>query len=289
MKDALFLNGVYESVLEEIMKAQDANAEIICYLQPYKAQVIKMLKERQPSEKNPLTFYISLTSSLHLVSYIATIVGWEDKRKLFEDKDRLDELNKHINRFQPGENEISAYSDAAKTKPCFNLIAVKDLKRLTNPFSVSNLIKDSDKKPYKPRTQSGGWSEVIEVPEWIALSDSAFRDVLESELEEKVYSSKRDSRKERLERLAEAPTKPREIQVISRGFVRNHDVIAEVLSRANGVCEGCKMDAPFLKKKDNTPYLEVHHKVQLANGGHDTVKNAIALCPNCHREMHFGV
>ena len=23
--------------------------------------------------------------------------------------------------------------------------------------------------------------------------------------------------------------------------------------------------------------------------GDDTVKNAIALCPNCHRELHFGV
>ena len=103
-----------------------------------------------------------------------------------------------------------------------------------------------------------------------------------------MHSSKQDSGNERLQRLAEAPTKPREIQVISRGFARNADVVVEVLLRANGVCEGCKKDAPFLRRKDNTPYLEVHHKVQLANGGHDTVKNAIALCPNCHREMHFG-
>ena len=289
MKNALFLNGVYESVLEEILKAQESDPEITCYLQPYKAQVIKMLKEHQPTEKNPLTFYISLTSSLHLVGYIATIVGWEDKRDLLKDKNRLDELNEHIKRFQPGEREVYAYSDTAQTKPCFNLIAVRNLKRLTNPFSVSNLIKHSDKKPYKPRTQSGGWSEVKEVPDWIALSDSAFWDVLESELEERVHSSKQDSGNERLQRLAEAPTKPREIQVISRGFARNADVVVEVLLRANGVCEGCKKDAPFLRRKDNTPYLEVHHKVQLANGGHDTVKNAIALCPNCHREMHFGV
>jgi predicted HNH restriction endonuclease len=289
MKKALFLNGVYESVLEEILKAQGTNPEIICFLQPYKAQVIRALDEHQPAENNPLTLYISLTSSLHLVSYIATIVGWEDKRKLFEDKNRLEELNKHIKRFQPGEREISAYSDAAQTKPCLNLIAVKNVKRLTNPFSVSNLIKDSDKKPYKPRTQSGGWSKVNEVPEWIALSESTFRDVLDSELEEKVRSSKQGTGKERLERLSEASTKPREIQVISRGFARNPDVIVEVLLRANGVCERCKKDAPFLRKKDNTPYLEVHHKVQLANGGHDTVKNAIALCPNCHREAHFGV
>lgn len=289
MKNALFLNGVYEDVLEEILKAQESDPEIICYLQPYKAQVIKMLKEHEPSEKNLLTFYISLTSSLHLVSYIASIVGWEDKRELFEDKGRLAKLNEHFKRFQPDEREVYPYSDAEQNKPCFNLIAIKNLQRLANPFSVINLIKVSDKKPYKPRTQSGGWSEVIEAPEWIALSDSAFMDVLESELEEKVYSSKQDNGKERLQRLAQAPTMPREIQVISRGFARNPDVIVEVMLRADGVCEGCKMDAPFLKKKDKSPYLEVHHKVPLANGGHDTVKNAIALCPNCHREMHFGV
>ncbi|MGO2991961.1 MAG: HNH endonuclease [Halomonadaceae bacterium] len=23
--------------------------------------------------------------------------------------------------------------------------------------------------------------------------------------------------------------------------------------------------------------------------GSDTVENAIALCPNCHREMHYGI
>ncbi|MFM0350878.1 HNH endonuclease [Paraburkholderia sp. RL17-347-BIC-D] len=26
----------------------------------------------------------------------------------------------------------------------------------------------------------------------------------------------------------------------------------------------------------------------LAQGGPDTVANAIALCPNCHRERHYG-
>ncbi|OOL15317.1 hypothetical protein BXQ27_32765, partial [Klebsiella aerogenes] len=27
----------------------------------------------------------------------------------------------------------------------------------------------------------------------------------------------------------------------------------------------------------------------LSNGGEDSVENAIALCPNCHRQAHFGV
>ncbi|WP_342542729.1 HNH endonuclease signature motif containing protein [Paenisporosarcina sp. FSL H8-0542] len=36
------------------------------------------------------------------------------------------------------------------------------------------------------------------------------------------------------------------------------------------------------------PYLEVHHIKRLADNGEDSVENAIAVCPNCHRELHFG-
>ncbi|WP_256325004.1 HNH endonuclease signature motif containing protein [Nitrosomonas sp. Nm132] len=43
-----------------------------------------------------------------------------------------------------------------------------------------------------------------------------------------------------------------------------------------------------MRKHDGSPYLEVHHKIPLAFGGEDTVVNAIALCPNCHREAHYG-
>lgn len=62
----------------------------------------------------------------------------------------------------------------------------------------------------------------------------------------------------------------------------------KVLRRANGVCEQCGDKAPFIRRSDNIPYLEVHHKVMLSEGGEDTVVNAHALCPNCHREVHYG-
>jgi 5-methylcytosine-specific restriction protein A len=32
----------------------------------------------------------------------------------------------------------------------------------------------------------------------------------------------------------------------------------------------------------------VHHLIRLADGGDDTVDNAVAACPNCHRQRHFG-
>jgi 5-methylcytosine-specific restriction protein A len=36
------------------------------------------------------------------------------------------------------------------------------------------------------------------------------------------------------------------------------------------------------------PYLEVHHIKRLADKGSDTTTNSIAVCPNCHRELHYG-
>ena len=107
------------------------------------------------------------------------------------------------------------------------------------------------------------------------------------DFEERVRKSLRDP-SGRARRLRNATTKPAVRYVTSLSFVRNPDVVAEVLSRANGLCEGCGKPAPFLRASDNSPYLEVHHKVFLENDGEDTVANAEALCPSCHRRKHHG-
>lgn len=75
----------------------------------------------------------------------------------------------------------------------------------------------------------------------------------------------------------------------SSSIVYNRDatVVAWVLSAANGICECCEIAAPFIKK-NGLPFLEVHHIRQLAAGGSDTLSNTVAVCPNCHRELHYG-
>lgn len=93
-----------------------------------------------------------------------------------------------------------------------------------------------------------------------------------------------------LERRAILPpngTKPEKTLATISVYFRNRAVVAEVRSRAQGVCEKCNKPAPF-NKPDGTPFLEVHHKVRLADGGDDTSENAIAVCPNCHRQLHHG-
>lgn len=118
---------------------------------------------------------------------------------------------------------------------------------------------------------------------------SRTKDELENDLLKAVEISSQRSQEERLRRLASASTKPSKLIVQSTVFIRNPDVIAQTLLRAAGKCEECKSDAPFRRKRDGTPYLEVHHRVRLANGGQDSVENAVAICPNCHRRSHYGV
>lgn len=71
-------------------------------------------------------------------------------------------------------------------------------------------------------------------------------------------------------------------------FTRDPVVRAWVLQTAKGHCESCGGAAPFLGT-DGQPFLEVHHVRTLASKGSDTVENAVALCPNCHRQLHYGI
>ena len=134
------------------------------------------------------------------------------------------------------------------------------------------------------RSIGGFFSEIeVDLPDILqSATDVA------AELEKRVQRSLKDSSAARRKRLALAPKRPIQIDVRSTAFLRNSDVIAEVLARAEGRCELCEESAPFARKSDGTPYLEVHHRVRLADRGEDTVENAYALCPNCHRRQHYG-
>ncbi|MBD9545246.1 MULTISPECIES: HNH endonuclease [unclassified Pseudomonas] len=66
--------------------------------------------------------------------------------------------------------------------------------------------------------------------------------------------------------------------------VRNH-----VLQRAKGRCELISCGAAGFRKINDEIYLETHHASPLCEGGPDTPANVIALCPNHHREAHYGV
>jgi 5-methylcytosine-specific restriction protein A len=69
--------------------------------------------------------------------------------------------------------------------------------------------------------------------------------------------------------------------------VRSEAVRLYVLKRANGQCEGCGAQAPFLNTRGE-PYLEAHHIRRVADGGPDHPRWVAAICPTCHRRVHHG-
>lgn len=70
-------------------------------------------------------------------------------------------------------------------------------------------------------------------------------------------------------------------------YRRSKDVRRYVLARANGKCESCDLNAPF-ESTNGIPYLEPHHIRRLSDGGPDHPRWVAGICPNCHREIHFG-
>lgn len=282
MKKALFLHGVFSAVLDEIIKSQNKNPGKVFYLQPYSEESIKQLKQEPPDFNSPLPLYISTTDQPNQICYSANIVGWDDKNTILPK--RLSDLNEHIKSFQPKEGEI--YFEA-RGKKCINLISIRNLRKLTNQFHISILIKQSNDEPLKPRPRLGRWSYVYAAPS-LSIESAIDKGRLEEELEKSVSASLKDTDERQNSRLKTAPKIPERVQTVSFGFRRNPDVIAVILKRAKGKCELCGCDAPFQRVSDGSPYLEVHHWIQLSDGGEDTVENACALCPNCHKQAHFG-
>ena len=73
--------------------------------------------------------------------------------------------------------------------------------------------------------------------------------------------------------------------------VRDSRVVAVVLQLAAGICESCGAEGPFEIAANGQRYrfLEVHHVRPLADDGSDRPENAVAVCPNCHRALHYAV
>lgn len=70
-------------------------------------------------------------------------------------------------------------------------------------------------------------------------------------------------------------------------FRRNERVRRYVLLRAEGMCEACGKEAPFVRH-NGSPYLEPHHTTRVSDGGLDHPRYVAAVCPTCHREIHHG-
>ena len=71
-------------------------------------------------------------------------------------------------------------------------------------------------------------------------------------------------------------------------YKRCEKVKALGLKRARFKCEIPNCDYEPFYKTDGRPFVEVHHIKRLADNGLDIPGNVICLCPNHHREAHYG-
>jgi len=108
--EALFINGVYEDVLQDILEIQSVLPEQILFLQPYSGRAMVRLRDDPPTIESPMRLFLSTTADLATVSYRAEIVGWDDKRKLLDRKRHI--LNGIIRCLQPNEGGVF---DASRT------------------------------------------------------------------------------------------------------------------------------------------------------------------------------
>lgn len=164
------------------------------------------------------------------------------------------------------------------------------LRRMGDEFSAWLISKSTlEEMP----THSGVGAQVSVLPSHLSAPqddsvEASSLAELELDLQRRIEFSRQLSAADRQSRLQSRAPLPRRVDVQTSAFIRSADVIVEVLERAKGICERCGRPAPFARARDGTPYLEVHHLVPLAAEGEDTVANAVALCPNCHRFRHYG-
>ena len=159
MRDrAIYLNGVFKSVLEEIVTAQDASPYQVLFLQPYSASPIIYLRDNLPTVGDPVRLYVSISSDLQQVRYTANIVGWRDKSTIPHDSDLRRSILQTLETHQPGEGGL--YNVPEGGFSC-NLIYVTRMCKLSQPFGVDNLILVNDNRPVSlNKAMPGGWMYV---------------------------------------------------------------------------------------------------------------------------------
>ena len=154
--NGVFVNGVYEDVLIEILEIQSELPEQILFLQPYSSRVMVELQDSPPTVESALKLYLSITTDLPMVHYKAEIVGWEDKRQIARPKWKA--LERLLWTLQPHEGGLYDMSQAVDGQSV-NLLYVRRLQRLDPPFSVDRLEKFfGGGSVSTSRTTAGGWT-----------------------------------------------------------------------------------------------------------------------------------
>jgi len=106
------------------------------------------------------------------------------------------------------------------------------------------------------------------------------------EIEDKIYSQINiDLLKNK---ASNVNPKPIQAEQTIYTYPRNNILKNYVKRRSNYSCEMPKCDYIGFNKNNGERYIEIHHIIPLSEGGEDSINNTAALCPNCHRALHYA-
>ena len=227
------------------------------------------------------------TPSQHPFVFIFT--GDSGEKYGYKDEFRLDGLFWYTGEGQTGDMQmnkgnLAIYEHEKRNKKLllFEYVRMAHVRFVGESIYVSHHVEERFDKNFDTRNV---------IIFHLALIDKEDFQIV-NEPPQKYNSIQRTSRETKLEDLRQkALAKPPEYfskkEIIKSIAKRSEAIKKYVLFRANGKCEGCEKEAPF--KTKNGPFLETHHVNRLSDGGPDHPKFVIALCPNCHREVHYGI
>lgn len=168
------------------------------------------------------------------------------------------------------ENEETVYQSEVK-----QIMDTKDWQRLLDR------LQGKENSPQETKNQS---VQQEQPPSPVVMTEAAYY----QQLDDQVRLALALSSYSRLEKIRSSG-KPKKITITKTIDDLDPHVIAEVLNRARGMCENCLQPAPFYKKSDYQPYLEIYVKKPLEQDGEANLENLMAVCPNCHQRLIHGL
>jgi len=93
---------------------------------------------------------------------------------------------------------------------------------------------------------------------------------------------------ELIKRAMQAEPKPDTHTTSTTVYNRDPSVVALARYRSDHTCEMPECDYKGFTKNNGKLYIETHHIIPRSEGGEDTVFNVAAVCPNCHKALHFA-
>jgi hypothetical protein len=195
----------------------------------------------------------------------------------------MEKLDNHADSIEPITSHISEANTVSVNKLSYeppDILTESITGNAVERFANSDLITSTETES-NAATESGVSTENTDHIEVATTQNTDKSQTIDSESDE--LSELRERAKEQAKENPSAKS----VSGNESRYIRSPAVKEYAKVRADGSCEYCGKPAPF-NSQTGDPYLEVHHVDELGDGGDDSPDKVIALCPTCHREVHYG-